>query len=231
MSVIGLQQEMEISMSSMVLVKQTIRRTVRASVWVAVFLTAILVPGRVGGQTPAGQPKMLPFPALVTEPVPARTRPIRLSEPTPRVWLPLAGEIQVRSFPPRAAPLVRPLPEPLALVWSPPEPMPARDAIPVGPKARASVTDVNVPPVPPLLTASALPASGPSAADTLFADYIRRSIVYWPEQPTGQELPAIPDPEAEMRQVRLRESLPEAPWLPPGLLQLLRPALPAPPGR
>ena len=218
-------------MSSMILVKQTIRRAVQASVWVAVFVTAGLLPGRAGGQGPASPPKTMPFPALVTEPVPARTRPIRLSEPTPRVWLPLAGEIQVRSFPPRAAPLVRPLPEPLAVMWCPPEPMPARDAIPVGPKARASVTDVNVAPVPPLLTASALPASGPSAADTLFADYIRRSIVYWPEQPTGQELPAIPDPEAEIRQVRLREFLPEAPWLPPGLVQPLRPALPAPPGR
>ncbi len=218
-------------MSSMVLVKESIRRTVRASVWIAVFLTASLVPGRAGGQTPASQPKTVPFPVLVTEPVPARTRPVRLSEPTPRVWLPLADETQLRSFPPRAAPLVRPLPEPLAVVWSPPEPMPARDAIPVGPKARASVTDVNVPPVPPWLTASALPVSGPSAADTLLADYIRRSVVYWLEQPTGQELPVIPDPEAEIRQVRLREFLPEVPWLPPGLVQPLRPALPTLPGR
>lgn len=167
-----------------------------------------------------------PLPPLVAEPIPTAVRPVRLSEPTPRVWLPLVSETRLRGLPTRATPFTRPLPEPLWLAWSPPEPMPARPGLPVGAKAYATAASTDAPPAPPIFSDAAVPAPSTSAVETLLAGYLRRGIAYWREQPAPPDWPVIPDPESDARAVRLPEPIPEVPWLPPIWMHPPRPPVP-----
>jgi len=166
------------------------------------------------------------LPPLVAEPIPTAVRPVRLSEPTPRVWLPLMNETRLRGLPPRATPFARPLPEPLWLVWSPPEPMPARPGLPVGQKAYATATPADAPPAPPLFSDTAVPAPSASVVETLLAGYLRRGIAYWREQPAPLDWPVIPDAESDARAVRLPQPIPEVPSAPALRLHPPRPPIP-----
>jgi hypothetical protein len=193
----------------------------RVRLWYYAFLAGLAWATAIGqaGEKPGTLPPLHSAP-ISGPPTP----PPHLGEPLRALWLPLPSQPRISSMLPRARPSVRPLPENVPPPWLALESLPERPPLPAGGKAYAPSPSPSQLSFVRWLREQPLADNAlASGLESLWADYIRRPVEYWRQQPELIEPPRIPEIESLQREARWQ---PPSEALPPPFSGLGRPPVP-----